>query len=457
MVLAAVTAVVISGFLFRSAQEARMATRSFYNIAALHLAEGAVEELLHASNTSGLTNTNGWSPLTGITGLTNSLVRTVSSGINLSPGIEAVTGQLLMRMDDPTSSTPSMIATGVINIPGQPSIIKQLRISGTRSQVWSGGVVAADGLTFNGTDHVVDGYDSDVGTYHATLNCTDRGSVVTRQCSGDGTARIWGFATRHHSFPWFNRHKVHCPTTPSGVDVDPSRMRTDFNVNLVQSTAPSCTKMNLGTITSSITLPRTGDSPNWNGRYVYTCSGITLNNSEVLDIKGPVILVVTDDITLTSNARIRIGHTGSNNAHVNFYFSGDVDINGYGIDNLLNAPGKCLFWGVHAYRWWYTPFVRFRGWGRHHRCGIYASRCRVRLDDDNELHGSVISKSMEFYGTSKVHYDTKLATLASDPNGDVSATGSSTIRLGSWVELTQPPGSGGAFARDNRPPFNTLF
>jgi len=322
--------------------------------------------------------------------------------------------------------------------------------------VWSGGVVASDGLTFNGSDHVVDGYDSDVGTYNATTNCTDRGSVVTYGASGLGTARIWGYATRHNLSTWLSRHQVKCPTTPSGVDVDPTRMRTDFNVNLVQSTAPTCSKMSLGNITTTTTLPRTGDSPNWNGKYVYSATSLTFNNSEILDIKGPVILVVSGDITLQSNSRIRIGSTGSVNASLNVYFNSDVDIGGFGIDNLLNAPGKCLFWGTHAYRWWYQPYVRFRGTGRHHRCGVYASFCRVRLDDD-ELHGSVICKNMDFYGTSKCHYDTKLATIASDPNGDVSAAGSATIRLGSWVELTQPPGSGGAFARDNTAPFNTLF
>ncbi|MBI5770228.1 MAG: hypothetical protein HZA93_20800 [Verrucomicrobia bacterium] len=453
LVLAAVTAVVISGFLFRSAQEARMATRSFYNIAALHLAEAAVEELLHASNTGIFNLANGW---TALAGSTTSLVKTVSSGINLSPGIEAVTGQILMRVDNFASSTPTLVAAGVVTIPGQPSIVKQLRVSGTKQIVWSGGVVAADGLTFNGSDHAVDGYDSETGVYDAVTNITDRGSVVTRQCTGDGTARIWGYATRHGSYSWSNRHKVKCPTTPANVDVDPSRMRTDFNVNLVQSTAPSCSKMSLGTVTNSLTLPRAGDSPNWNGKYVYSCSGLNLDSTDVLDIKGPVILVVTDDITLRENARLRIGHTGSTDASLNLYFSGDIDINGYGIDNLLNVPGKCLFWGTHAYRWWYTPSVRFRGWGRHHRCAVYASRCRIRLDDD-ELHGSVICKNMDFYGTSKCHYDTKLATIASDPNGDSSSAGSSTIRLGSWVELTQPPGSGGAFARDNTAPFNTLF
>lgn len=53
LILAAVTAVIASGFLFRSAQEAKLATRSFFNTAALNLAEAGIEEGLFAINTNG--------------------------------------------------------------------------------------------------------------------------------------------------------------------------------------------------------------------------------------------------------------------------------------------------------------------------------------------------------------------------------------------------------------------
>src|SRR3954468_23838138 len=65
LVLAAVTAVIAAGFLFRSAQEAKLATRSFYQSAALHLAEAGLEEGLYAANTSSLTSANGWTLVTG--------------------------------------------------------------------------------------------------------------------------------------------------------------------------------------------------------------------------------------------------------------------------------------------------------------------------------------------------------------------------------------------------------
>src|SRR4051812_836132 len=67
LILAAVTAVIASGFLFRSMQEARLATRSYFQAVALHLAEAGIEEGLYAANTSTLTSANGWSLVSGTT------------------------------------------------------------------------------------------------------------------------------------------------------------------------------------------------------------------------------------------------------------------------------------------------------------------------------------------------------------------------------------------------------
>jgi hypothetical protein len=67
LVLAAVTAVIASGFLFRAAQEARLATRSYFQSVALNLAEAGIEEGLYAGNTAGFTSGNGWTLIAGTT------------------------------------------------------------------------------------------------------------------------------------------------------------------------------------------------------------------------------------------------------------------------------------------------------------------------------------------------------------------------------------------------------
>src|SRR5205085_2063276 len=65
LVLAAVTAVIASGFLFRSLQEAKLAGRSLLQSAALNLAEAGVEEGLYAANGGGFSTANGWAFASG--------------------------------------------------------------------------------------------------------------------------------------------------------------------------------------------------------------------------------------------------------------------------------------------------------------------------------------------------------------------------------------------------------
>src|SRR5438128_11745058 len=78
LVLAAVTAVIASGFLFRSAQEARLANRSLYQSIALNLAEAGIEEGLYAANMASFTSANGWELASGST---TDYVKTISTGL----------------------------------------------------------------------------------------------------------------------------------------------------------------------------------------------------------------------------------------------------------------------------------------------------------------------------------------------------------------------------------------
>src|SRR4051812_38764749 len=86
LVLAAVTAVIASTFLFRSVQESKLATRSYYQSVVLNLAEAGIEEGLFASNTSNFTTGNGWSL---VSGSTTSYQKTIT-GIAFDQGTGAI-------------------------------------------------------------------------------------------------------------------------------------------------------------------------------------------------------------------------------------------------------------------------------------------------------------------------------------------------------------------------------
>ena len=70
----------------------------------------------------------------------------------------------------------------------------------------------------------------------------------------------------------------------------------------------------------------------------------------------------------------------------------------------------------------------------------------------------MIGNSLTLSSGCSFHYDVQLEGVTS-PNGPtpLAGTGNGYLRVRTWNELKTAPGSGTAFARDNRPPFNTLF
>ena len=87
LILAAVTAVISSSFLFRAAQEAKLATRSVFLNAAFNLAEAGIEEGLYALNTNGFNSGNGW---TLASGSTTDYVKTITTGLDFTQATGAI-------------------------------------------------------------------------------------------------------------------------------------------------------------------------------------------------------------------------------------------------------------------------------------------------------------------------------------------------------------------------------
>ena len=144
LVLAAVTAVIASSFLFRSAQEAKLAGRTLMDSVALNLAEGGLEEGLYAANSSTFSSADGWALASGST---TDYVKSITSSFDFVQG----TGAVYIRVDDATSLNPIVIAAGVVTIPNQPRIVKQLRVAGVKRHLWTNGVVSRGTLTFSGS------------------------------------------------------------------------------------------------------------------------------------------------------------------------------------------------------------------------------------------------------------------------------------------------------------------
>ena len=456
LVLAAVTAVIASSFLFRSAQEAKLATRSFFQSAALNLAEAGVEEALFAANTTAFTSANGWSL---VSGSTTDFEKTITSGFDF----QQATGSIYIRVDNASSLSPTVVAAGVITIPKQPKLVKQIRVGGAApARIWANGIVAKGNVTFSGSADI-DSYNSSLGTWNAATNRSDRATVATNATVQlSGAAYIYGYVATGGATPSVGTSgRIYGATSPATPLMDATRVRTDFNANLADATAPTTTAIALGaTYPNStwqpFTLPRAGDVPGPNGRYLYSCTTLAIGGSSSVTVAGPVDIVVAGNTTIDGAGFLSISSNMTLNPSFNLYCPGAINIGGSGMVNNTSQPIKASIWGTKPAGG--TPqVVNVSGAGAFNGT-IYAPNADVALTGSGGVFGAVIGNTVTLSGAAIVHYDVQLldATTSAGPTPSA-GNGSGYLRVSSWSELKSAPGSGDAFARDNRSPFGSLF
>ena len=452
LVLAAVTAVISSGFLYRALHEANLATRSHYQTVALNLAEAGIEEALHAANSSMLNAANGWSLASGST---TDYVKSISSGFDL----QQATGVVHVRIDGAASATPTITSAAVLTFANQPRIVKQIRVgTSAPGRLFANSIVSRGQVKFTGSAEI-DSYDSSLGNYNTATNRSDRATVASLgTVQVTGSAEIYGYVATAGSTPSVGgAGRIYGTTSPSTPRVDPSRVRSDFTINLVDATAPTGSAYALGAYAlsaTSVSLPRAGDVAGANGRYLYSCTSLSLGGTGRLNILGPVDIIVTGGTSIGGSASIAIGGTGAVNPSMNLYCSAGIDLRGGGIRNTTNLATNAAIWGTKSSGSSQSINVSgtnpFRG-------TIYAPNGDISITGSSAVYGAVIAKSVNMAG--EFHYDVRLATasVSGGPTPGGGIAGSGTFRVSAWSELKGRPGSSQAFARDNRQPFAALF
>ncbi len=450
LLLSAVAAVIASHLFVRGLQEQRLATRSYYQSVALNLAEAGIEEAMWALNNEWVDSTRGWSDAGDGTG---AKVRSVTTGLTLAQG----RGEIHLRIDSPATSTPVVLALGRVLLPGQAPVLKQLRVSLSRRTTWANAIVAKGTVTFNGNKVSIDAYDSSLGPWNATTNRLDLATVATNSTSNGGlsinNADIYGAVATGGGQPVVGpTGSILGATSPTSLtnNIDPSRVRTDFSYNIPDAVAPAGTATSLGAIGSSLTLPRAGDTPGPDGRYLYSATEINLNNT-TLTIDGPVDLVVSGNVSIGGGSGSIVVSAGTTPA-LALYAAGNLSISGNGAANATNAPPRMTFYGTRTQAEVATLGAQqFDLRGNASYVGlVYAPNADVQLrggGSSGRFDGAVIGRSVTFNGNYDFHYDVQLGGLASEE----------FFKPASWIELTAPAGSGAALARDARAPFAGKF
>ena len=450
LLLAAIVAVVASHLLSRSVQEHRLATRSYYQSVALNLAEAGIEEAMWAVNNGFVDTSHGWSDAGDSTG---ARMRATTSGLTLAQG----SGEVHLRIDSPATDSPVATALGVVRIPGQIPVSKQLRVPLSRRSIWANAIVAKNSVVFNGNKISIDAYDSAVGPWHATTNRLDRATVATNLATNGGlevnNADIFGSVATGGGKPLVGPNgSVRGATSPNTLpdNTDPNNVRTDFSYNIPDATTPTAAPISLGAVTNSLTLPRAGDTPGADGRYTYSASSIDLTN-KAITISGAVDLIVTGNISIGGNSgSITVGSTAG--TQLQLYAAGNVSLGGQGTVNQTSSPPNMTIYGTRTQAQAATLGRQvFSLSGNAAFSGlVYAPNAEVTLSGGGSagrFDGAIIGYSVTFNGNYDFHYDVQLEGIESER----------FFRPGAWVELTAPVGSGAALARDNRAPFNSAL
>lgn len=446
LLIAAIISLFAAHLLNRAVLEQQLASRGVAQSVASNLAEAGIEEALFAANNSYFNSTYGWTtPSDSLT----AKVKT-TTGLALSQG----TGEIYLRVDNFASSTPTIIALGVVRPLSGAVVVKQLRCAIVKRSTWANGMVSKGIITFSG-NATVDSYNSTLGPYNSSTNRSDQATVATNSTALDpivlnSNASIYGYVATGGDDPEVSSNgRIYGATSPSNPKVDPSRVRKDFNQNIPDVTASTLAAVSLGAISTSTTLPRIGDLPGSDGRYHYTASSFSVAGNDTISIKGPVDLIVTGNIALSGNGQISIGGVGAINPSIGIYAAGSVSLGGNGMLNQTQVPANAAIYGTVAAGG--TQSITVTGNGEFIGV-VYAPNATLSLSGNGAVSGAVIAKSVTLGGNGNFHYDVSLAT-----SGVGGSTADRYYRPETWFELTEKSGSGATFARDRRKPFDTVL
>lgn len=445
LIIACFLGVLAAYFLTHARTESKLAMRSFYQSTALNLAEAGIDLAMLDINNAAVGTGTGYSAASDNAA---SWVKTIDGTGQAPYQFGQGVGKIYIRIDGWTANTlatVTVIAAGQVTFPNpsEAAVTKQLYVQVAKRSAQSAAILSKGVVNFNGNVSV-DSYNSANGVPNATTNRSDKAVVAAASTTADvnvGNATVYGYVETGGMTPTIGSSgRVYGSTTANGVKVDPSRVLTNFNQNIPTPTAPGGTAIDLGSYSSG-SLPRAGDTPQANGRYLYTTSSLAMAGNNTVTISGPVDLIITGDMSMAGNSAISV--SGST-ASLAVYGKGNLQIGGNGVSNTTNVPSNVTFYGVGTGS---TNTVSIGGNGTFTGV-VNAPNADVTVAGNGAINGAITGKTVTFSGNATLHYDTQLAA----------ATASSPYYyVKSWIELTEASTSSSAFKRDARPPFNSIF
>jgi len=442
LIFAGVIAVALVSYLRLSTGALNLSMRSFLNNGAMNLVDAGLEQAVWSFNQATSGNAAAW---TGWTISGNDATRSFSN-FNLSQNATGVVKLYVQNYNSAGGTQPLLVAQAIITPASGPTVTKQVEVTLKRRSLFATGLVAKNGITFNGNNASVDSWNSDPDADPSTAavvysNATkhDAGSVGSTSVSVSainlGNADIWGYAATAAYDPSVGSNGTIAAYGSAQGTIDHSRISHDFTANFDTPVAPTPSTVNyiastIGNGDLPLTLPRAGDTA-VGGVYYYSVPAIITNgnSTNVLTIASSrdVVLLLTAGsgstaVSLGGNAAISI----SSGASLQIYAAGNIDIAGNGIVNSNTQPKNLEIWGTNTSSGGQT--IKISGNGSLSAI-CYAPNAALEIKgggSSGSVYGAFVANTVTLTGNDAFHYDESLAALgANNPFG-----------ITKWRELT---------------------
>ena len=379
--LTIVLGIAVAGYVALCERTMVLSNRSFCYTSSTQLAETGLEEALWAlnqdRNTRGGYSWQGWT----IDNASGTALKEPLTGFATNKGVPGVVN---VRVDGFRTDSPTITAHGICQMPDGITIDKELKIQAQPAALFTGpvGGYSSTSLTINWTD-TIDSYNTSLGVDYSAQTPTDQ-AIVSAPNVSVNAANILGYVATRGSAPVYTtRGTVKGLHTSSGIDRDASRVFANASQNLFDVLPDA----NLPGVFGG-TLGASYLNPSQLTRYqVY--DDLTLAGGATLTIDGPVIIVVSGNLTIRDYGSIVITTNGS----AQIIVAGSIDIQGQGIINQTKLPKNL------------AVFRRSSPSGNSAYFNVDGSTYSARLETSTPFYGVIYDPygSLLVYGTSAVY------------------------------------------------------
>jgi hypothetical protein len=415
MLICSIIAISIGSYIALSISSLKFANRSFFNTAAINLAETGVEEALWSFNqvTGGASLSTAWDGWDRTDGTT---AKRTFTDFTLNANAGVAVKVYVDHFDPPTGSQPKVIAEATVTIANESrTIAKWVELTLRRRSKFAMGLVAKNQITFQGNTASVDSWNSlynDDGSLRASAVAYsstvahDHGSVGSTSVAvgsvAVNNADIWGFASvggnTTADLSVGANGTVAAFGTAAGT-VDTTRVATDFTANFDNATAPAtATTWIVGSFPSSIGTDGTTTT--------YSYAGLITGS---FTVHGNVTLILTGGPPSSDVVRFTGGDvlTIPSGSSLNLYASGSLKFTGNGINNQNNQASALQINGTDT-----TGAQSIQIGGGDYLNGlVYAPNSAVTIQGNPNVMGSIVANTITVGGSAQFHYDEALANL----------------------------------------------